>query len=185
MSVERSYVLQEAILGTRAPSEIKGVLELVDLPYYTFRGSVQIGQLVVHKVLVNEVRDIFKNLCRERFPIEKMVPIVAYEWDDERSMADNNTSAFNYRTIAGTSRLSNHSFGLALDINPAFNPYLSRSGIVSPPGALYVPSRPGTVTKGGIVERLFAAHGWSWGGDWEDRKDWQHFEKSLEMGSSA
>lgn len=37
--------------------------------------------------------------------------------NDNKSMSANNTSAFNYRVISGTKKLSNHSYGLAIDIN--------------------------------------------------------------------
>jgi hypothetical protein len=30
-----------------------------------------------------------------------------------------------------------------------------------------------------MIDGLFKAHGWTWGGDWASAKDYQHFEKVL------
>ena len=89
-------------------------------------------------------------------------------------MLANNTSAFNYRTIAGTTRLSNHATGRAIDINPMLNPFM-RDAYVAPSGATYDTKISGTVTE--KIAEIFKSRGWSWGGDWTDRKDWQHFER--------
>ncbi len=168
--------LDEALAGKEVPSEIRESLVLLALPYLSFTGEVCEGHLVVHESVADETREVFNTLFAKRFPIEKMVPVVAYGWDDDASMADNNTSAFNYRLIYGTDRLSNHSYGRAIDINPLQNPYVRRDGVVVPTGAVYDTNVPGTVTA--EIADLFRSRGWVWGGDWTDRKDWQHFEKT-------
>jgi len=167
--------LNEALLGKEFPQEIRETLVLVEVPYVSFAGTAQHGHLVAHKTLARELREIFTSLFERRFPIAKVIPICKYDWDDEASMADNNTSAFNYRTIAGTDQLSNHAFGRAVDINPLFNPY-TRGDIVLPHEAIYDPARPGTVTED--IARLFTDRGWEWGGTWTNRTDWQHFAKN-------
>lgn len=168
--------LDEALAAKEVPDEIKRTLVLVDAPYVSFSGESREGQLVVHAKVAEEVRQLFTKLFEMRFPIARIVPIVAYGWDDAVSMAANNTSAFNYRVIHGTDRLSNHSYGLALDINPALNPYTQYDGEVVPRGARYNPGEPGTITE--EIASLFKSRGWEWGGDWP-RKDWQHFQKPL------
>lgn len=170
--------LADALAGTDAPFDIACSLVLLDVPYADAQGSHRTGQLVIHEDLAKEAEDIFKQLYAEKFPIHKMVPIVAYGWDDEASMADNNSSAFNYRKILGTERLSNHALGRALDINPLLNPYFAADGRTYPPDATYRPEIPGTITAEGSVVALFKEYGWAWGGDWIDRKDYQHFEKA-------
>lgn len=167
--------LDEALEGKDIPDDIKKTLTLVDIPFLSFDGEVQEGQLVVHTDVAKEVQDIFRKLLGMQFPFKQIIPIVAYEWNDNVSMVANNTSAFNYRIISGTNRLSNHSYGRAIDINPVQNPYTQRDGAVVPPGAHHDPTQPGTVTV--EIADLFKSYGWSWGGDWEGRKDWQHFEK--------
>lgn len=167
--------LEEALAGKDIPDDIKNSVTLVAVPFVSFSGEVCEGQLVVHKEVADEVREIFKKLSDMRFPIERMVPVVAYQWDDDASMAANNSSAFNYRIIYGTDRLSNHAYGRAIDINPIQNPYVRSDGTAVPSGARYDLAQPGTVTD--EVVGIFKSHGWTWGGEWSDRKDWQHFEK--------
>ncbi len=91
-------------------------------------------------------------------------------------MAANNTSGFNYRHVPGHNSLSNHAFGRAIDINPVQNPYM-QNGLATPPGAVYRPGQPGTITDGPIVQ-AFERRGWHWGGRWRFQTDWQHFDKS-------
>jgi len=93
-------------------------------------------------------------------------------------MSANNTSAFNYRNIKGTDRLSKHSYGIAIDINPLFNPFVKKNS-VEPEGAKYIPSRKGTLTGSSEVVKIFKSYGWQWGGDWNRGKDYQHFEKNI------
>lgn len=167
--------LEDALSGKEIPQELRETLTLVTVPYFSFTGTIEEGELVIHKELEEDVRAIGAALVELKFPIKKMVPVVAYAWDDDASMADNNTSAFNYRPIAGTMRISQHAYGRAIDINPVQNPYVGDDGTVTPPGAVYDSTKPGTVTPS--IASLFKAYGWGWGGDWGDRKDWQHFQK--------
>jgi hypothetical protein len=148
-------------------------LSLISVRYLSFDGALHEGQVVIHESLADDVHAAFEELLVYGFPIAKAIPIVRYDWDDEASMQDNNSSGFNYRAIAGTARLSNHAFGRALDINTFLNPYV-RGEYVAPKGASYDPTRPGAIAPG--IALVFKSRGWAWGGDWTDRKDWQHFE---------
>lgn len=163
------------------PSAVYRTLACLTVLYHSFDGRVHQGQVVVHRSLKAEVRDIFGKLLAMRFPIEKVIPISEYGWDDDASMADNNSSAFNYRPIAGTDppRWSEHSFGWAIDLNPLLNPFRDRQGVISPEGATYDFSVPGTIVPDGEVVRLFLERGWEWGGHWTSVKDYQHFQKPL------
>ena len=118
----------------------------------------------------------FKKLREIKFPINKIIPVVAYNWSDEKSMEDNNTHAFNYRTILGTTKLSNHSFGRAVDINPQQNPYIVDNKVF-PNGAVRNLNAPGTFAEGNDAVKIFTDRDWIWGGVWENPKDWHHFEK--------
>ena len=93
-------------------------------------------------------------------------------------MEANNTSAFNYRPVTGGTRLSNHAYGRAIDINTFLNPYI-KGDIVLPHGARYDPNIEGTFTSENPIVKTFIQLGWQWGGDWTDLKDYQHFEKPL------
>ncbi len=172
-------MLNDAVSGKEIPPEIKNSLALLSVEYYSFQGDRVKGSLVIHKKVTHECEQIFHKLMLIKFPIERMTPINFYDWDDQRSMEDNNTSAFNYRFIAGTSRLSNHALGLAIDINPRVNPYIGGDGTVLPIGAVYQPGKQGVIDSGMPIVALFKKYGWKWGGDWKDDKDWQHFERYL------
>lgn len=152
-----------------------------------FDEKTYIGELVVNQKIADDVLEIMKELYENHYPIEKMHLIDEYGADDEASMSDNNTSAFNYRTIAGTNRLSKHGQGLAVDINPRYNPCVrTKNGIttVEPQnGSAYVDRNADfsyKITEGDLCLQLFLEHGFTWGGSWNSVKDYQHFEKAVE-----
>jgi D-alanyl-D-alanine carboxypeptidase len=98
--------------------------------------------------------------------------------DDRKSMAADNTSAFNGRYVSGTRRWSMHAYGIAIDINPVENPYVSGSYVSPPQGRAYADRslrRRGMIFAGGRVVQAFAAVGWEWGGYWRPARDYQHF----------
>lgn len=157
-------------------------LSLLQLSHLGFDGQTHTGQMVVRTEIAAEVCEIFRELYEKRFPIEKIRLIDDYSADDSAAMADNNTSAFCFRVIDGTKYLSNHSFGLAIDINPVQNPYL-RGELVEPESGGAFLKRddpvPGMITPAGDCYNAFVSRGWEWGGDWSSPVDYQHFEKKL------
>ncbi|MDQ1299631.1 MAG: peptidoglycan LD-endopeptidase CwlK [Patescibacteria group bacterium] len=169
--------IYQALLGLDIPSSISDSLALIEVPYVTFDNREEKGQLVIHQELAEEVTALFEELYNQCFPINKMVPLVEYGWDDVASMADNNTSAFNYRKIIATDLLSNHALGRAIDINPLQNPYYALNGEVYPANAIHDPSVPGTLHRDSAAVFLFKEKGWTWLGDRDTYKDYQHFEK--------
>lgn len=169
--------LDEALYGTKAPKEIIDSLIILDVEYYNFDKKLCKGQLVINYTLKEDILEAFELIKKLKFPIAKVIPIVKYNWDDNKSMADNNTSAFNYRFIANTNRLSNHSWGRAIDINPFQNPAIYNDGKISPPGAKYDTNAEGTLTANSEIVKFFKSRGWRWGGDWNSLKDYQHFDK--------
>jgi len=159
-------------------------LALVEVTYYGFDGEPHLGELVVHKSIAQEVAAIFQDLYEARFPIEKIRLVDEYEASDDLSMEDNNTSAFNYRVVEGSTSLSKHSYGIAIDINPVQNPYVKKN-IVSPEkGKEYLNRedvRKGMIIKGDPCYKAFTSRGWTWGGEWKTLKDYQHFEKNIPL----
>lgn len=154
-------------------------LRLITLTHWGFDGDVHRGELVVHADDADAVVAVFEALFEQRFPIEQVRLVDEFGGDDDRSMAANNTSAFNCRPVTGSQRWSEHAFGRAIDINPVQNPFVTRSGAVLPPeGAAHTrrdPAVPGLITADGPVVAAFRAVGWEWGGDWSSGKDYQHF----------
>lgn len=153
-------------------------LVVIHMPHWGFDGAVHQGELVVAASVASDVVLAFARLYEVRFPIERMVRIDAYGGDDNRSMEANNTSGFNFRTIAGLDVLSLHSFGTAIDINPAQNPYIAGERVLPPAATAYLDRsdvRPGMIIRPGPVTDAFDEIGWEWGGDWSPRKDYHHF----------
>jgi hypothetical protein len=174
--MNRYLTLKQALDGKEIPQHIKENLVLIDVEYWSFDACEKIGQLVIHRELAAEVKAIFAEIKAARFPIKKIIPVVAYNWSDDASMEDNNSSAFNYRNIVGGENLSQHAYGRAIDINPRQNPYI-KGDIILPQNAVYAPDVLGTIISDGPVVEAFVKHGWDWGGNWQRLKDWQHFEK--------
>lgn len=169
---------EEATKGTKAPKEILDSFVLLSVNYYSTDSKIHKGQILVNKEVADDVKFFFSFLLEKKFPIKQVIPIVKYKWDDEASMSDNNSSAFNYRFIAGTTRLSNHSFGRAIDINPFFNPVIyTDPPSISPKGAKYIPGNPGVFSGNSEIVIEMKKRGWRWGGDWNSLKDNHHFDK--------
>lgn len=175
--IDSSMSFSEAVEGTNAPEEVILCLSLIDVLYYSFDGLKHQGQIIVSRDLEDDVFEMFNFIEKILFPVEKVVPIVAYQWNDYNSMADNNSSSFNFRVIAGTTKLSMHSLGKAIDINPVQNPVMYPDGLISPAGAKYQTQERGTFTTDHPVVQEFLKRGWHWGGNFDQPKDYHHFEK--------
>jgi hypothetical protein len=184
ISEESGYVIdsnidfEQAVSGKKIPQSIIENLRLVDVYYYGFDEKLHKGQLVVHREVVLDIIEIFEFIRETRFPISKVIPISNYGWSDDKSIMDNNTSAFNYRYISGTRVISNHASGLAIDINPGLNPYI-KNGSSLPANCVYDTTKAGTISADSDLVKEFKKKGWQWGGDWKSLKDYQHFEKKL------
>lgn len=159
-------------------------LRLLSVLHCDADGQVKHGRLVCNKAIADDLLDIFRQLYEARYPIERMTPIDDYDADDERSMTDNNTSSFCFRQISGSKNLSKHALGMAVDINPLYNPCVRKKDgktVVEPAaGKRYANRRkssPYKLKRGDLCHRLFMEHGFKWGGDWNSLKDYQHFER--------
>ena len=149
--------------------------------YMGFDGREQLGELVIHRDAVPVVAAAFEAMWDDRFPIRSMRLVDDYGGSDQASMEADNTTAFNCRRVAGTTRWSHHALGRAIDINPRENPWVSGSSFAPPSAAPYVartPVRPGMLTASSVPVRAFAAGGWGWGGNWSSAKDYQHVSAS-------
>lgn len=155
-------------------------LRRVCVRYVDFDGAEQTGDIICAKSVARDIEDIFAELFKARYPIEKIRCAHEYGGDDDLIMGDNASSAFNYRFIANTRTLSLHAKGLAIDINPLYNPYI-QNGVVMPANAEPYADRtadfPHKITHDDLCYKLFTKHGWQWGGDWTENVDYQHFFK--------
>ncbi len=151
-------------------------------------GKTHQGEMVVHKRIAKDVLEIFEKLYDAGYPIEKMVLPDNYLADDETMMRDNNSSCFNFRFISHTNKISKHGLGMAVDINTLYNPYHkivtnkdgSKEEVIEPAaGKAYLDRTKKfdyKIEKGDLCYKLFKEKGFEWGGEWTDRKDYQHFE---------
>lgn len=157
-------------------------LRLLTMHYVGFDGRAHTGQMVVHHRHAGGVVGVFRELYEARFPIRRMQLIDAYGGDDNRSMAADNSSAYNCRMVAGTNTYSDHAYGAAVDINPVENPYVTADGVQPAAGRRYVDvdrardadAPRGVIVADDVVVRAFARIGWKWGGVWNEA-DYQHF----------
>lgn len=159
-------------------------LRYVHVLHMGFDGEVKEGELVVSKKIADDVLEIFEELYKADYPIEKVRLVDEYDADDEASMSDNNSSAFNFRFISHTTRISKHGLGMAVDINTRYNPYVKtvngKLSIEPANGADYVDRSkdfPYKIDHDDLCYKLFKEHGFTWGGDWTHSKDYQHFER--------
>lgn len=163
-------------------------LRYVSVLYYNFDDHEKTGTLICNKAIAQDLVEIFYELYQNNYQIEKIRLIDEYQADDELSMKDNNTSCFNYRTIMSSGKLSQHAYGLAVDINPFYNPYVNYNNdgslLVSPEGSEYYADREKEfafkIDKNDLAYSLFTEHGFTWGGNWNSSKDYQHFQKAVE-----
>lgn len=161
-------------------------LRYISVMYYDFDNQVQTGEIICNKMIAQDLVEIFYELYCNEYQIDKIRLVDEYQADDDLSCADNNTSCFNFRTVDGTSTLSKHAQGLAIDINPFQNPYVTYPNgkeRISPAGSEPYADRssglPHIITENDLCYRLFTAHGFTWGGHWKTLKDYQHFQKAL------
>jgi len=170
----------DLILNKSLPNEaLADNLSMVVVTYLDYNATTRTGILVVHKDLALEVMEIFQEIYAAQFPIAEISLVDKYDADDYTSMIHNNTSAFNYRFISGTTVLSNHALGEAIDINPLVNPHVIRGVAYPAEGAPYInrnTAAKGMIKEGDAVYNAFINRGWSWGGHWTN-PDYQHFEK--------
>lgn len=160
-------------------------LRYLQVLHWDADGKSRVGELVCNRAIAQDLTDIFRQLYKAKYPIASIRLIDDFDASDERSMTANNTSCFNFRFISGTRTVSKHGWGMAIDINPLYNPYVRhRDGHVEPVAARpYVKNRdnrndiPMKIDRNDLCYRLFTSHGFRWGGSWRSTKDYQHFEK--------
>lgn len=171
---------------TSTPVSLRQELRYLRMSYKDANGQTRRGEMVVNRQIADRVLRIFRKLYEAGYRIEKMKLMDDYQGDDEASMQDNNTSCFNFRYITNsTTAISKHGYGLAIDLNPLYNPYVKGRNVAPVAGKPYAFRRdsrkdiPYKIDRKDLAYRLFTAEGFRWGGDWKSQKDYQHFEFSI------
>ena len=187
--------LRRYITGVSYPSAAENAepeitvedLRYVHILHYDFDGNPAEGELICNQYIARDLVEIFYELYRNEYQLERVLLIDEYDGDDDASMDENNTSCFNYRVVEGTETLSKHAFGLAIDVNPFYNPYITYnkdgSRNIFPADAEEYADRsaafPYKIDENDLCYKLFTEHGFIWGGNWNNSKDYQHFQKTL------
>ena len=158
-------------------------LRYLRLSHRDAEGKTRVGEMVCNKAIAKDIIDIFRELWKAGYRIERMELIDRYDGDDKRSMEANNTSCFNYRTIAGSTTISKHGRGMAIDINPLYNPYVKGNKVEPKEGRKWAFRRaqrkdiPYKIDRSDLCYKLVQKHGFRWGGNWRYSKDYQQFER--------
>ncbi|HEY5590024.1 MAG TPA: M15 family metallopeptidase [Paludibacter sp.] len=175
--VDCHYTFEEAIAGSKAPKVVIQQLQLINVHYYSTDGKIHVGQILTNREIAEDLLHLFDFMLQVRFPIAKAIPIIKYNWNDNLSMQDNNTYSFCYRNTS----YSKHAYGMAIDINPYFNPIHWKNGFQyrqdKPLGAVYNQKRPGTFYQSHPVVLEFKKYGLRWGHNFSRNYDDHHFEK--------
>ncbi len=180
--IGKSYQVNDAV----ALSDLR----YLKLLHYNFDGRIQVGELIVNQSLVSDFIGIFRELFAEQYQIESMYLIDRY-WTgdpddtDTASIEENNTSCFCFRNATGGNTLSYHAMGKAIDLNPRQNPYVTYDASGTPHwthenASAYIDrdsGAPHVITHEDTAFRIFQKYGFTWGGDWKNPVDYQHFEK--------
>lgn len=181
-----SYPSADGTDGITEPVITMDELRYIHIWHYDFDGNPAEGELICNESIAQDLVEIFYELYRNEYQLEKVLLIDEYDGDDTASMEDNNTSCFNYRPVAGSTNLSKHAYGLAVDINPFYNPYITyeKDGTenISPAAAVNYADRSSNfaykIDENDLCYKLFIQHGFTWGGNWNSSKDYQHFQKA-------
>lgn len=176
--IDCNYTLDEALEGCNAPQELKDQLSLYSVMYISTDGKLHQGQILSNKEIEQDVKEMFEIMRNEGFVIEKVIPIVKYDWSDDKSMADNNTYSFCYRDMS----YSFHALGMAIDINPYFNPQRWKGEWRKvrrdkPEGAVYDTTKNGTFIAESKIVNEWKNRGFSWGHYMSRKSDDHHFQK--------
>lgn len=173
--IDANYTFLEAIEGSKAPQSIIDQLELIDINYISTDNKLHQGQILTNKQLASDIQEIFESMLIQGFVIERAIPIVAYNWSDSLSMANNNTYSFCYRNVS----YSLHAKGMAIDINPRFNPlrWKSKNLPNQPIGAILDTTVNGTLHPNHPTVKEFKKRGFRWGHYFSKYYDDHHFDK--------
>lgn len=173
--IDSRFTFAEAIEGANAPQNIIDELELIDVTYISTDSKLHKGQILTNKRLVADIKEIFELMLEQEFIIERAIPIVAYNWSDSISMANNNTYSFCYRNTG----YSLHAKGMAIDINPRFNPlrWKIENRPNQPLGAVLDTTVNGTLHPNHPIVKEFSKRGFRWGHYFSKYWDDHHFDK--------
>ena len=164
-------------------------LRLLRFNYQGFGGGIRRGPMVVHEDVADDVLWVFRQLFNAGFAIKRVgltKEFVPSDFEPIITSKRSVTASFNCRPVitplGPSGNFSQHSYGMAIDINPVQNPYVTSGGFVRNTEARRYLDRskrlPGMIHANDVVVRSFTRIGWEWGGSWRGGKDYMHFSTS-------
>jgi hypothetical protein len=164
-------------------------LRKVRINHLDYDKRVRRGTIVVRAAQAGHLVKVLRAAVEAGFPIRRITPTDHFYaggrrtpmQSDRAAMRAGNTSAFNCRPVTGNPyRVSQHSYGNAIDINTIKNPYVTGSRVYPSTSRKYLDRstyRRGMILQDGVVARRFRSLGWLWGARWS-HPDYQHFSSN-------
>lgn len=195
----------ENIYNNPCGDVIDRLVLIKDIEYYGLDGKLRNnGRIVVMDVVAESIIKILDDLKKIKFPFYKIGSNSGYKtvnywffFKKKIPITDYNyTAAYSCRAMASGGNKSIHSYGLAIDVNPLFNPYLhinhkdKKVSFIIPKDGIYylnmIKERLDKPTIAGKIDQkvvdIFKYHGWSvWGGYWDFPIDSMHFQIPNQM----
>lgn len=120
-----------------------------DAPYALYMDGQLVRRIRCHRLVKDSLLRILSAI-RDLYKTPEAIHAVGLDQYD---------GCYNYRAVRGATHLSMHAYGAAVDFDAADNPLGATHG--------RMPSE---------VVAIFKGEGWRWGGDYQNRKDFMHFE---------
>lgn len=172
--------------GSASPEITAEELRYVHVWHFDFDANPVEGELICNEYIAQDLVEIFYTLYRSEYQLQSVRLIEEFDGDDNASMEANNSSCLNHREKAAGSGLSMHAYGLAVDVNPYYNPCVTygedgTENVLPASAAAYADRTqrfPYKIDEEDLCCKLFLQHGFIWGGNWNSIKDYQHFQKA-------
>lgn len=161
-------------------------LRYVHIWHFNFQGKPVEGELICHESIARDLVEIFYELYRNEYQLEKVLLADEYDGDGEAAREDNCSFCFYTVPEEEDTALAKHSLGLAVDINPRYNPRILYGAdgtmTILPADFAGYEDRSGDfpykIDENDLCYKLFISHGFTWGGSRNNGKDYQHFQKA-------
>ncbi|HEY7876365.1 MAG TPA: M15 family metallopeptidase, partial [Actinomycetota bacterium] len=146
-------VLERSTWRPKCPVAVEDLAYLT-MTFWGFDRDRHTGEMIVHASVAEQIAGVFERIYEARYPIEEMRVITLKEQRAPITGDTNITSSFECRPVTLGDSWSQHSYGLAIDINSFHNPYW-RGDLVAPELATaYLKRnwrRPGMIFEGDAV----------------------------------
>lgn len=135
------------------PDHIEAKLVLVKPPFKIYYEGKETKGIRIHPLLVDSLKRV----------LDKVEQTYESQAELDRDHVSNYSGSYEPRKIRGSSKISMHAYGAAIDFDAEHN-----GMTYSRTAGYFKPDHP--------LVKAFKAEGWFWGGDYKKRRDPMHFE---------